>query len=101
MPLYSESFNLPSWVSREVCGPGGLAVDQTITAESSGKEEELLKLYHQSFDDELVDLDLIMDLLHHICCISSDGEPPGFSSSRVIFVSISPNVPSVSSQAPS
>ncbi|CAF91170.1 unnamed protein product [Tetraodon nigroviridis] len=59
----------------EVCRPGGPAVDQQVTAESGDKDEELLKLYHQSFDDELVDLDLIMDLLHYICSTSSDGEP--------------------------
>uniref|UniRef100_A0A674PD13 RNA helicase n=1 Tax=Takifugu rubripes TaxID=31033 RepID=A0A674PD13_TAKRU len=47
--------------------------DCLVTVESSNKEEELLKLYHQSFDDELVDLDLIMDLLHYICSTSSDG----------------------------
>uniref|UniRef100_H3CDI3 RNA helicase n=1 Tax=Tetraodon nigroviridis TaxID=99883 RepID=H3CDI3_TETNG len=60
-------------ISREVCRPGGPAVDQQVTAESGDKDEELLKLYHQSFDDELVDLDLIMDLLHYICSTSSDG----------------------------
>lgn len=75
-------------------------MDQTITAESSHKEEELLKLYHQSFDDEQVDLDLIMDLLHNICCTSSDGEPPGFLHHACDFcVDHSPNVPSVGSQA--
>lgn len=67
-------FLSPSWISREGCSPGGSAVDQNITVESHDKEEELLKLYHQSFDDELVDLDLIMDLLHYICSTSSDGE---------------------------
>lgn len=48
--------------------PGG-------SAEVSTEEQELLKLYHHSFDDERVDLDLIMDLLHHICSTTSDGEP--------------------------
>lgn len=43
--------------------------------ELSAEEQELLKLYHHSFDDEYVDLDLIMDLLHNICSTSSDGEP--------------------------
>eukprot|EP00066_Takifugu_rubripes_P013439 XP_011602705.1 PREDICTED: probable ATP-dependent RNA helicase YTHDC2 [Takifugu rubripes] len=57
----------------EVCSPDGSPVEQQVTVESSNKEEELLKLYHQSFDDELVDLDLIMDLLHYICSTSSDG----------------------------
>ncbi|XP_070780527.1 3'-5' RNA helicase YTHDC2 [Enoplosus armatus] len=41
--------------------------------ELSIEEQELLKLYHHSFDDERVDLDLIMDLLHNICSTSSDG----------------------------
>lgn len=59
---------------REVCSPDGSTVEQQVPVESSNKEEELLKLYHQSFDDELVDLDLIMDLLHYICSTSSDGE---------------------------
>ncbi|KAL6097397.1 ythdc2 [Pungitius sinensis] len=46
--------------------PGG-------SAEVSAEEQELLKLYHHSFDDERVDLDLIMDLLHHICSTTCDG----------------------------
>ncbi|XP_068608854.1 3'-5' RNA helicase YTHDC2 [Brachionichthys hirsutus] len=37
------------------------------------EDQELLRMYHQSFDDELVDLDLIMDLLHNICVTTSDG----------------------------
>lgn len=60
-----------------MCSPGGSAADRNITAESNDKEEELLKLYQQSFDDDLVDLDLIMDLLHYICSTSSDGELSG------------------------
>lgn len=48
---------------------------QCGSAEMSTEEQELLKLYHHSFDDELVDLDLIMDLLHNICSTTSDGEP--------------------------
>uniref|UniRef100_A0A3Q3H1U4 RNA helicase n=1 Tax=Labrus bergylta TaxID=56723 RepID=A0A3Q3H1U4_9LABR len=39
----------------------------------SAEEQELLRLYHHSFDDERVDLDLIMDLLHNICSTSADG----------------------------
>ncbi|XP_040915601.1 3'-5' RNA helicase YTHDC2 isoform X2 [Toxotes jaculatrix] len=42
-------------------------------AELSTEEQELLKLYHHSFDDEWVDLDLIMDLLHNICSTTCDG----------------------------
>uniref|UniRef100_A0A3B4VGQ8 RNA helicase n=1 Tax=Seriola dumerili TaxID=41447 RepID=A0A3B4VGQ8_SERDU len=40
---------------------------QCDSAELSTEEQELLRLYHHSFDDEWVDLDLIMDLLHNIC----------------------------------
>ncbi|XP_031143214.1 3'-5' RNA helicase YTHDC2 isoform X1 [Sander lucioperca] len=43
------------------------------TETSTPEEQELLKLYHHSFDDEWVDLDLIMDLLHNICSTTSDG----------------------------
>lgn len=46
---------------------------QCGSVELSAEEQELLKLYHHTFDDEWVDLDLIMDLLHNICSTSSDG----------------------------
>lgn len=49
-------------------------MEQCGNAELSCEEQELLKLYHQSFNDELVDLDLIMDLLQNICSTTSDGE---------------------------
>ncbi|XP_063065850.1 3'-5' RNA helicase YTHDC2 [Engraulis encrasicolus] len=42
-------------------------------AELSAEEQELLKVYHHSFDDEKVDLDLIMHLLHNICQSSDEG----------------------------
>lgn len=51
------------------------ALVQRGGAELSTEEQELLKLYHHSFDDERVDLDLIMDLLHNICSTTDDGEP--------------------------
>lgn len=35
--------------------------------ELSSEDRELLKAYHHSFDDEKVDLDLIMHLLYNIC----------------------------------
>lgn len=35
--------------------------------ELSAEDRELLKAYHHSFDDEKVDLDLIMHLLYNIC----------------------------------
>ncbi|KAM4614595.1 3'-5' RNA helicase YTHDC2 isoform 2-T2 [Polymixia lowei] len=41
--------------------------------ELSADEQELLQSYHHSFDDERVDLDLIMHLLHNICSTSDDG----------------------------
>nr|UZE37972.1 YTH domain containing 2 [Miichthys miiuy] len=43
------------------------------SAELSTEEQELLELYHHSFDDERVDVDLIMDLLCNICSTTSDG----------------------------
>ncbi|KAM9338343.1 3'-5' RNA helicase YTHDC2 [Symphorus nematophorus] len=46
---------------------------QCGSAELSAEDQELLKLYHHSFDDEFVDLDLIMDLLHNICTTTSEG----------------------------
>ncbi|KAJ0012741.1 hypothetical protein NQD34_017075 [Periophthalmus magnuspinnatus] len=49
------------------------ALMQCPSAELSLEDQELLKLYHHSFDDEFVDLDLIMTLLHHICSTTSEG----------------------------
>uniref|UniRef100_A0A8C6WK60 RNA helicase n=1 Tax=Neogobius melanostomus TaxID=47308 RepID=A0A8C6WK60_9GOBI len=46
---------------------------QCTIAEMSPEDQELLKLYHHSFDDDFVDLDLIMALLHHICSTTNDG----------------------------
>ncbi|XP_069025007.1 3'-5' RNA helicase YTHDC2-like [Embiotoca jacksoni] len=46
---------------------------QAAAAELSSEEQELLTLYHHSCDDQWVDLDLIMDLLHNVCSTSSDG----------------------------
>lgn len=47
---------------------------QCGSEELSAEDQELLKLYHHTFDDEWVDLDLIMDLLNNICSTSTDGE---------------------------
>lgn len=58
----------------EVTNLDELALVQRSTAEISTDEHELLKLYHHKFDDQWVDLDLIMDLLHNICSTTSDGE---------------------------
>uniref|UniRef100_A0AAX7USV5 RNA helicase n=1 Tax=Astatotilapia calliptera TaxID=8154 RepID=A0AAX7USV5_ASTCA len=41
--------------------------------EMSLEDQELLRLYHHSFDDQWVDLELIMNLLHNICSNTSDG----------------------------
>uniref|UniRef100_A0AAQ5ZBL0 RNA helicase n=1 Tax=Amphiprion ocellaris TaxID=80972 RepID=A0AAQ5ZBL0_AMPOC len=57
----------------EVTNVDELALVQRGTAEISTDEHELLKLYHHKFDDQWVDLDLIMDLLHNICSTTSDG----------------------------
>ncbi|XP_076867546.1 3'-5' RNA helicase YTHDC2 isoform X2 [Brachyhypopomus gauderio] len=46
---------------------------QASGGELSAEEQELLKAYHHSFDDEKVDLDLIMHLLYRICQSSEDG----------------------------
>ncbi|XP_010136293.1 PREDICTED: probable ATP-dependent RNA helicase YTHDC2 [Buceros rhinoceros silvestris] len=40
---------------------------QTSGSDLSEEDRELLKAYHHSFDDEKVDLDLIMHLLYNIC----------------------------------
>lgn len=48
---------------------------QCASAEQSSEDQDLLKLYHHNFDDEFVDLDLIMDLLHKICSTTCDGVP--------------------------
>ncbi|XP_025000689.1 3'-5' RNA helicase YTHDC2 isoform X2 [Gallus gallus] len=52
-------------------------LDESSLVQASGndlgaEDRELLKAYHHSFDDEKVDLDLIMHLLYNICN-SSDG----------------------------
>nr|XP_014346728.1 PREDICTED: probable ATP-dependent RNA helicase YTHDC2 isoform X2 [Latimeria chalumnae] len=46
---------------------------QADCGELSAEDRELLKIYHHSFDDEKVDLDLIMHLLYSICQSSDDG----------------------------
>ncbi|XP_048042630.1 3'-5' RNA helicase YTHDC2 [Megalobrama amblycephala] len=46
---------------------------QTATSELSSEDQELLKAYHHSFDDEKVDLDLILHLLFNICQSSDEG----------------------------
>ncbi|KAJ8395601.1 hypothetical protein AAFF_G00030820 [Aldrovandia affinis] len=46
---------------------------QSASAGLSAEDQELLKVYHHSFDDEKVDLDLIMHLLFNICQNSEDG----------------------------
>ncbi|KAI1904626.1 hypothetical protein AGOR_G00007630 [Albula goreensis] len=46
---------------------------QSASAGLSAEDQELLKVYHHSFDDEKVDLDLIMHLLSNICQSSDDG----------------------------
>lgn len=40
---------------------------QTSGSDLSAEDRELLNAYHHSFDDEKVDLDLIMHLLYSIC----------------------------------
>ncbi|XP_062334436.1 3'-5' RNA helicase YTHDC2 isoform X1 [Osmerus eperlanus] len=50
-----------------------LSLVQSASNELSAEDQELLKVYHHSFDDEKVDLDIIMHLLHNICTSSDDG----------------------------
>ncbi|XP_061655818.1 3'-5' RNA helicase YTHDC2 isoform X1 [Phyllopteryx taeniolatus] len=47
--------------------------ESTVVQYASTEDQDLLKLYHHNFDDEFVDLDLIMNLLHKICLTTSDG----------------------------
>lgn len=58
----------------EVSSTAESTLAQCGSAELSAEDQELLKLYHHTFDDEWVDLDLIMDLLHNICSTTTDGE---------------------------
>ncbi|XP_066567383.1 3'-5' RNA helicase YTHDC2 [Amia ocellicauda] len=46
---------------------------QAQSGDMSAEDQELLKVYHHSFDDERVDLDLIMHLLYNICQTSDEG----------------------------
>ncbi|XP_071436889.1 3'-5' RNA helicase YTHDC2-like isoform X2 [Pithys albifrons albifrons] len=46
---------------------------QTSGSDLSAEDRELLTTYHHSFDDEKVDLDLIMHLLYYICRSSEAG----------------------------
>ncbi|XP_024120086.1 3'-5' RNA helicase YTHDC2 isoform X2 [Oryzias melastigma] len=46
---------------------------QSNYVETNDDDKDLLRLYHHSFDDESLDLELIMTLLHNICSTSSDG----------------------------
>uniref|UniRef100_A0A4W6F8V8 RNA helicase n=1 Tax=Lates calcarifer TaxID=8187 RepID=A0A4W6F8V8_LATCA len=59
--------------SIEVSSLDEFALVKSSNAELSTEEQELLALYHHSFDDEFVDLNLIMDLLHNICSTTCDG----------------------------
>ncbi|KAM9330935.1 3'-5' RNA helicase YTHDC2 [Gastrophryne carolinensis] len=54
------------------------SLDETSLVQADGnnlsaEEQELLKAYHHSFDDEKVDLDLIMHVLYNICHNSDSG----------------------------
>ncbi|RXN23652.1 putative ATP-dependent RNA helicase YTHDC2 isoform X1 [Labeo rohita] len=59
------------------CAEAGLldesSLVQTATSELNPEDQELLKAYHHSFDDEKVDLDLILHLLFNICQSSDEG----------------------------
>ncbi|XP_029921977.1 3'-5' RNA helicase YTHDC2 isoform X2 [Myripristis murdjan] len=49
------------------------ALMQSGSVKVSAEDQELLKFYHHTFDDDQVDLDLIMHLLYNICSTSEDG----------------------------
>uniref|UniRef100_A0A8C4IFS5 RNA helicase n=1 Tax=Dicentrarchus labrax TaxID=13489 RepID=A0A8C4IFS5_DICLA len=70
----TPTFLLPCSPLGEVSRLDESTLMQCGNTELGTEEQELLKLYHHSFDDEWVDLDLIMDLLHNICSTNSDGE---------------------------
>nr|XP_055054283.1 3'-5' RNA helicase YTHDC2 isoform X2 [Misgurnus anguillicaudatus] len=53
--------------------PDESSLDQTACSDLSSEDQELLKAYHHSFDDERVDLDLILHLLFNICQSSNEG----------------------------
>ncbi|XP_073480730.1 3'-5' RNA helicase YTHDC2 isoform X1 [Aquarana catesbeiana] len=56
--------------------PNSLDESSLVQADGSNlseEEQELLKAYHHSFDDERVDLDLIMHVLYNICQSSESG----------------------------
>uniref|UniRef100_A0A8C8F0K5 R3H domain-containing protein n=1 Tax=Oncorhynchus tshawytscha TaxID=74940 RepID=A0A8C8F0K5_ONCTS len=59
---------------------------QAATTETSPEDQDLLKEYHHSFDDEQVDLDLIMHLLQNICTSSEEGERLKKSSDYLIVL---------------
>lgn len=58
---------------REVSSQDESSLIHHHAAEIGPEEQELLKLYHHSFDDDFVDLDLIMDLMHNICSTTNEG----------------------------
>ena len=49
-------------------------LEKQHSAEISEEDKELLQAYHHSFDDERVDLNLIVALLTYICDNSQEGE---------------------------
>ncbi|XP_056289320.1 3'-5' RNA helicase YTHDC2 isoform X2 [Pseudoliparis swirei] len=72
----------------EGSSPDESALLQAEGADMSAEEQELLKLYHHSFDDEQVDMDLIMDLLHNICSTTSEGAVLVFLPGYDVIVSL-------------
>ncbi|KAJ8287216.1 hypothetical protein GJAV_G00048990 [Gymnothorax javanicus] len=65
---------LESFISSQEAGKlDESSLVQSPSASLSAEDQELLKAYHHSFDDERVDLDLIMHLLSNICQSSDDG----------------------------
>lgn len=51
--------------------PSGLL--QTISQEMSDEDNQLLEMYHQSFNDDEVDVKLCLALIYHLHCRPDKG----------------------------
>lgn len=80
-----------NWIFLLLCSPLGEVSNLNESAlvqcdpEMSLEDQELLRLYHHSFDDQWVDLELIMNLLHNICSNTSDGKYQDDKATPYIF----------------
>ena len=58
--------------------------NETIDEEIDENDKRRLELYHKSFDDQRVDISLIIGLLRHIC--KSHSEPQGVFLKQFLFI---------------